>query len=91
MSHQEGRNAMVGPPVLPKREGESGGERDRVECMSQSELFYGIPSLSLTLSMVYGIGCMCVHCMTKPFVMRDLVVSISSVLNCRSGRQEWLF
>ena len=62
-----------------------------VECMSQSELFYGIPSLSLTLSMVYGICCMCVHCMAKPFVMRDLVASISSVPNYRSGSQEWLF
>ena len=62
-----------------------------VECMSQSELFYGIPSLRLALSMVYGICCMSVHCMTKPVVMRDLVASISSVPNCRSGRQQWLF
>ena len=36
-----------------------------VECMSQSELFYGISSLCLTLSMVYGICCMCVHCMVN--------------------------
>ena len=62
-----------------------------VGCMSQSELFYEIPYLCLTLSMVYGICCMRVHCMTKPFVIQDLVASISSVPNCRSGRQEWLF
>ena len=62
-----------------------------VECMSQRELFYGIHPLCLTLSMVHGICCMRVHCMTKPLVMPDLVASISSVPNCKSGHQEWLF
>ena len=45
-----------------------------VECMSQSELFHGIPSLCLTLSMVYGICCMSVHCMAKPFVIQTLLL-----------------
>ena len=45
-----------------------------VECMSQSELFHGIPSICLTLSMVYGICCMSVHCMTKPIVIQTLLL-----------------
>ena len=30
--------------------------------------------LCLTLSMLYGIYCMCVHCMTKPLVMQTLLL-----------------
>ena len=29
---------MVGPPVLPKREGESGGERDRERCFGDNTI-----------------------------------------------------
>ena len=62
-----------------------------VECMSQSERFHGINPLCLTRSMVYGICCVSVHCMNLTTCDADLVASISSVPNCGSGRQEWLF
>ena len=31
-----------------------------------------------------------VQCMVKPFVVRGIIVFISSTPNCRSGRQKWL-
>ena len=31
-----------------------------------------------------------VHCMIKPFVVRDSIASTPSTPNCRSGRQKWL-
>ena len=60
-----------------------------VESMSQSEHLYGIESkpYSIDGSMEFVAR---VHCMIKPFVVRDIIVSISSTPNCRSGRQEWL-
>ena len=60
-----------------------------VECMSQSEHLYGIESkpYSIDGSMEFVAR---VHCMVKPFVVRDIIVSISSTPNCRSGRQKWL-
>ena len=60
-----------------------------VECMSQREHLYAIPSkpYSIDGSMEFVAR---VHCMVKPFVVRDIIVSISSLPNCRSGRQEWL-
>ena len=62
---------------------------DIVECMSQSGHLYGIESepYSIDGSMEFVA---CVHCMVKPFVVCDIVVSISSTPNCRSGRQKWL-
>ena len=41
--------------------------------MSQSEPFYGILPAQ-TLSMVYGICCMIVHCMSEPLVMQTLLL-----------------
>ena len=60
-----------------------------VECMSRSGHFYGIESkpYSIDGSMEFVAR---VHCMVKPFVVRDIIVSISSTPNCRSGRQKWL-
>ena len=56
--------------------------------MSQSGHLYGIESkpYSIDGSMEFIAR---VHCMTKQFEC-DIIVSISSLPNCRSGRQEWL-
>ena len=60
-----------------------------VECMSQSDHFYGIESkpYSMDGSMEFVAR---VHCMIKPFVVCDVTVFIASTPNCRSGRQKWL-
>ena len=60
-----------------------------VECMSRSGHFHGIESEphSMDGSMEFVAR---VHCMIKPFVVRDIIVSISSTPNCGSGRQKWL-
>ena len=60
-----------------------------VESMSQSGHLYGIESkpYSIDGSMEFVAR---VHCMVKPFVVHDIIVSISSTPNCRSGQQKWL-
>ena len=60
-----------------------------VKSMSQSGHVYGIESkpYSIDGSMEFDTR---VHCMVKPFVVRDITASISSTPNCGSGRQKRL-
>ena len=61
-----------------------------VECMSQSELFHGMHSMPYSIDVLWNLLHECtLHDQT--ICHPDLVASISSVPNCRSGRQEWLF
>ena len=62
---------------------------DVVECMSQSEPFKGM-SMPYSIDALWNSLHVCIlHDETT--CDADLVASISSVPNCRSGRQEWLF
>ena len=59
-----------------------------VECVSRSEHCHGDAVYDHTPRMDRCSVNARVHCMSKPFVVRDSIVLMSSAPNCRSGQSE---